>query len=112
MVELPKQIDVVPVIVIVGLLLTVSTLEAVPEQPFASVTVTLYVPAVLILILCVVDELFHTYELPVGFAVKVVDAPLQIELLPVIFTDNPWLEVNENPDDTVVQPLEFVITTV
>ena len=47
----PVQIELVPVIVQVGNGFTVSILAHLLWQPFASVTVTVYVPATLIVIL-------------------------------------------------------------
>lgn len=68
--------------VTVGLGFTVKTLEAVAVHPLESVTVTTYVPAVLIVILCVVAELLHKYVYglvpPLGFAVKTDELPKQI----------------------------------
>ena len=52
--ELPAQNEVLPVIEVVGFALTVVVADALPVQPLALVTVTVKVPAVLALIVCVV----------------------------------------------------------
>ena len=55
----PEQTEPVPVIVEEGSELVVVVAEALPEQPFASVTVTVHVPAVFIVTHCVVAPVLH-----------------------------------------------------
>ena len=65
---LPRwQKDVLPVIEQVGGVYGVTVLLHVLLHPFASVMVTLYVPAVLTVIHCVVAPVLHMYEaIPAG----------------------------------------------
>ena len=57
--ELPEQNESVPLMDGVGFGLTIVVAEALPEHPFASVTVTVHVPAVLNVKHCVVAPLLQ-----------------------------------------------------
>ena len=62
MVEVPGQIVVCPVMVGVRLVLCVTVSDALPEQPLALITVTEYVPPVVIVMVDVVAVVDHKYE--------------------------------------------------
>ena len=82
--ELPTQIVLLPVISQLGGGFTVSVLLQELVQPAALVTVTLYVPAaVRLLIVALVAPVDHLYVLP-PVAVKLAELPTQIVLLPSI----------------------------
>ena len=81
---LPEQIEPLPVIKQLGSAFTISVLLQLLEHPLASVTVTVYVPAVLTVIHCVVAPVLHKYEANPAGAHHCVVLPEQIEPLPVI----------------------------
>ena len=60
----PSQNEVFPLMVIVGNAFTVTVCDAVPVQPLTSVTVTVYVPALPMVIFGVVVPSFHRYDVP------------------------------------------------
>ena len=74
-VELFWQIVVVPVILGVGLAFTITVDAVLPAHPLALVTVTVYVPAVEVVMEDVVAPVFHKYELNPAVALRVVDVP-------------------------------------
>ncbi|MBL0238322.1 MAG: hypothetical protein IPQ02_17455 [Saprospiraceae bacterium] len=118
----PAHILVSPVIVTTGFGSTVNVRLAVPVHPFASVTVTLYVPAVLTLILCVVAVVDHKYvngAVPtLGLAVNVLLVPAHILLPPVIVTTgfgstvNVRLAVPVHPFASVTVTLYVLLTLI
>ena len=89
-VVLPAQTELLPpVIAQIGSGFTTNVLAQVLWQPFASVIVTVYVPAVeMVPVLCVVAVKppgpVHAYVVMPAVAEKLVVDPIQIELLPVI----------------------------
>jgi hypothetical protein len=58
-VDEPEQTEPLPVMVEEGSELVVVVAEALPEHPFPSVTVTVHVPAVFIVMHCVVAPVLH-----------------------------------------------------
>ena len=98
----------------VRLLLTVSVPEPEPVQPFASVTVTEYVPAVLVLIVEVVAPVLHANAFapvpPEGVAVSVVGRALA--QTSGLFTETVGLGSTVRvPELEPVQPLVSVTVT-
>ena len=82
--DVPAQIVLLPAISQVGFVITVNVRLQELVQPAALVTVTLYVPAaVRLLITAVVAPVDHKY-VPPPVAVKLADVPAHIVLLPVI----------------------------
>ena len=73
----PLQAYGAAVITGTGLGFTDKVNEAVPVQPLASVTVTVYVPAFVTSMDWVVSFVFHRYSGKVGETVSVPDCPLQ-----------------------------------
>jgi hypothetical protein len=61
-----------------GFGLTVTTSDVAALQLFVSVTVTVYVPLVFTVMLCVLEELFHRKPTP-PFAVRITSSPWQNE---------------------------------
>jgi hypothetical protein len=110
-VELPEQTALLPVMEQVETWFTIKAWLQLLVQPFASVVVTVYVPAVLKVIHCVVAPVLHKYEVRPAGAHHCVEPPEQIEPLPVIrqlgrgFTVSALLQ-------ELVQPLLFVVVTV
>ena len=111
LVDVPVQIVLLPVISHTGSAFTVNVLLQVEVQPEALVTVTLYVPATVKLLIVLVAEVYppgplQEYPVP-PVAVKLVDVPAQMVLLPVIthagsaFTVNVLLQVEVQPEALV-----------
>ena len=99
-----------PVILQLGSGFTVSVLLQALVQPAPLVTVTLYVPAaVRLLIVAVVAPVDHKY-VPPPVAVKLVEPPVQIVLLPVILQLGAAFTVSVLLHD-VVHPVVFVTVT-
>lgn len=98
-----------------GFALTVIVVgEEVAEQPFPSVYVTVYVPAVIAVIVCVVADVDHTS--PDGCeAVKSTDPPAQKVVDPlgvIVGTEEFTLTVTMVAAEVAEQPLPFVYVTV
>ena len=107
MIAVPLHVVFGPLIDATGSEFTVKARVAVAEQPFASVTVTVYVPAVLTVIAAVVcAPALHKYDTP-PVAVNTLDPPAQIVWLPLIdavgngFTVNVRLAVAVQPPGKV-----------
>jgi hypothetical protein len=97
-----------------GLLLTFTVLEAELVHPFVSVIVTVYVVVAEGLTTTEEDvgPWLQTKELPVGaLAVKVVDDPMQIVLVPEILTTGLGNMVT-NLEAVAVQPVALVAVTI
>ena len=83
----PGQNVVMPLIVGVVPVLVVKVKASVAVQSLASVTVTLYVPAIPVLMLCPNEPVDHSYCANPAPALKVVELPTQILALPDIVTE-------------------------
>ena len=79
----PEQIVVFPEIEAVGAGKKLTVVVAVPVQPVVAVTVTVYVPAVEIVVLAVVEPLLQMY-VPPPVAVKMVELVPQTVVFPEI----------------------------
>jgi hypothetical protein len=100
------------VMVAVPTFVTFTVCDAVAVQPFASVTVTVYVvvDAGVTVIDEVVSPVDHAYDVPPP-AVRVALVPAQIAVGPVIAAVGSGLTVTINGDDVALQ-LPFVTVTV
>jgi hypothetical protein len=102
-VDCPWQMELLPVIVQTGVVLTVTVLLHVLTHPPAVVVVTEYVPAAVTVIQFVVAPLLHKYDAAPAGTHSCVDCPWQIVLLPVIvqtgdaLTVTVWLHVLTHP---------------
>ena len=101
----------VPEITGIGLAFIVTDCDVEPVQPFALVTVTVYVPATLGVIDDVVAPLLHEYEVMPDGAFNVADAPWQTANVPVIAGNGFGLIVTVC-DAVPVQPPTPVTVTV
>jgi hypothetical protein len=103
------QVIAPPVAEAVGFAFTTTLTEAdVAVQPIPLVTFTIYAPATLTVIDCVVAPLLHKYEL-LGSAVKVTEPPSQIVVFPLIATFVTTRSVSGNTtDEEAVQPFASV----
>ena len=91
--------------------LTVVVAEALPEHPFASVTVTVKVAALFSEIHCVVAPVFHIYEENPAVAHICVELPEQNERAPVMDGDGFWFTESDLLE-LLVQPLASLTVTV
>ena len=106
----PLQKVVGPLAVIVGAAPTFTVWEALAEQPFRSLTVTLYVvvDAGDTVIDCVVAPVDHENDVP-PFAVSVTLVPAHVDVGPVIVAVGAGLTVTTVGDDVALQlPLPTV----
>ena len=94
-----------------GFALMVTSCEVVPVQPLALVTVTVYVPAVVGLILAVAAPLLQAYELKPAVALSVALAPWQTAKVPDMDGIGFWLMVTVW-DAVPLQPPAAVTVTV
>ena len=109
--DLPEQTALLPVIEQVATWFTVKDLLELLVHPLASVTVTVKVLAVLTVIHCVVDPVFHKYpESPAG-AHHWVAPPEQTELFPEIVEEGSGLTVSVF-EPLPVHPFASVTVTV
>jgi hypothetical protein len=109
-VELPEQIELLPLIETDGVEFMVIALLPLLLQPFASVTVTLYVPPVVTERQELVAPVFHTYETAFAGAHKLNEPPEQNELLPLI-VQTAGLFIVTVFDEELLHPLISVIVT-
>jgi hypothetical protein len=110
---LPWQMTFVPVIAHTGSGFSVSTPEPVPVQPFASVTVTVYVPAALTVMFDVLAPLFHEYPnggVPLLTVAVNVAGILEHTVAEFTFTTGFGLTISV-PEHVVSQPLVSVAVT-
>ena len=106
----PWQIVLLPEISQTGFVTTVNTLLQELVHPAALVTVTLYVPAaVRLLIVALVAPVDHKY-VPPPVAVKLVEPPAQIVLLPVMLQLGVGFTVNTLLQE-LVHPAPLVTVT-
>jgi hypothetical protein len=96
---------------VVGLTFTTTDCDVLPVQPLPSVTVTVNVPAVVVLIDAVVAPVLHKYELKPEDAVSIEVAPWQMEKLPPIAGVGLLFIITDCETDPV-QPLALVTVTV
>jgi hypothetical protein len=109
-VDPPWQIVLRPVISHAGFVTTVNVLLQELVHPAALVTVTLYVPAaVKLLIVAVVAPVDHKY-VPPPVAVKLVELPAQIVLFPVMLQPGAGFTVSVLLQE-LVQPAPLVTVT-